>query len=165
MRWRDVDVESCSLRVVLGKGRKGRSLEMPDVLCGFLADVRARLQEAGEYLDTYYVCPRTRVVDSAAGPSVTVWRDEPMAVTQPNKILIRLAAEAGIPDPTFVGPHVLRRSFATTFLASSPDRIYELKAALGHSRIDTTETYLAPVDQERVKDAVRRITWFQGGDA
>lgn len=160
LRWRDVDAEACVLRVVLGKGRKGRTVELPPPLCTLLADTRARLQEAGEYAEANYVCPRTRIVDSPRGPSVRYWRDEPMGETTPNKVLIRLAREVGLADPSFVGPHVMRRSFAQAFLEANPEKIYELKALLGHSRIDTTETYLPVVDRGRVKESVERITWF-----
>lgn len=162
VRWRDVDAEACVLRVVLGKGRKGRTVELPALLCEVLVDSRARLQEAGEYDESFYVCPRARVIHAEAGSWVRYWRDEPMGEATPNKIIIRLAAEAGIPSPTYVGPHVLRRSFATAFLESNTRDIYALKELLGHSRIDTTEAYLAPVERDRVRESVRNIEWFKG---
>lgn len=165
LRWRDVDAQACAIRVVLGKGRKGRMVAMPVILAELLADTRARLQEAGEYAELHYVCPRARVVQAAFALHTTWWHDEPMASATPNKIIARVAREAGIASPTFVGPHVLRRSFATAFLKSNKRDIYTLKDTLGHSRIDTTEKYLAPVEREQSREAVRNIEWFGKDDA
>ncbi len=48
---------------------------------------------------------------------------------------------------------------------ANEEKLYELQAALGHSRIDTTAAYLAPVKRSRVRESVRKIEWFGQDDA
>ena len=160
LRWRDLEIESCSARVVAGKGGKGRRVQLPPLLCTFLADVRARLQEQGSWEPAHYVCPQQRVSERGAHrrPEVA------MSDSTPNKILKRVAGAAGIHDPGFVGPHVLRRSFARVFEGGKHD-VRALQDALGHADISTTQKYLPEIDPERVRESVERIEWFGGDEA
>jgi len=157
LKWRDLALSDCALRVVSGKGGKGRRVEIPPILCTLLADTQARLQESDLWVAGNYVCPQIKVSERGA----YVHHGKPMAITQPNKILNRVAAAAGVSDPNFVGPHVMRRTFATTLEAAGGD-IRAVQAALGHADISTTQKYFDEIRPERVRESVERIKWFEG---
>lgn len=165
LKWGHVDFPNESLRVVLGKGRKGREVPMPVELSALLADVKARLEEQGAYNTEFYVSPRTRVVTPpGSAESVTVWPDKPMGPTTPNKILERAARSAGVPQPNYVSPHDLRRAYAGAFLAENPGDIRALQGLLGHADIGTTQLYLPDAEQRSNRDKVRRVRFITSSE-
>lgn len=165
LKWSAVDFANGSLRVVLGKGRKGREVPVPDELVALLADTKAALEEQGNYNAVFYVCPRTRIVaPPGSKPSIRVWEGEPMASATPNKILVRAATRAGIPQPNLVSPHDLRRAYAGKFLKQHPGDIRTLQSLLGHADIGTTQLYLPDADQAASREKVQRMTFISSPD-
>lgn len=71
----------------------------------------------------------------------------------------RVSVRAGIHP---LGPHMLRRGFANSFLRATRDEfgtadVWTLKLLMGHSRIDTTEKYLKDLETEEAADVFRRL--------
>lgn len=56
-------------------------------------------------------------------------------------LIKKYALEAGL-DP--IGPHVLRHTFATRYLAANPGDLRGLAALLGHARLETVMIYTEP---------------------
>jgi integrase len=115
LRWRDVDLDLRVVRVVDGKGGKGREVPLPHPLARLLADHRPRCSEHGIGERDHFVCCR-RYEYSAGRLGKRLERvepDRPMGHSTPEKILHRVAALVGIPDPEHVSPHDLRRAYAT----------------------------------------------------
>lgn len=163
LRWRDFDPSQRSV-IVKGKGGKSREVPIPVELADILADARARASEHGHADPNHYICP-SRYEYQAGRSGIreeTVHPDKPMGQSTPEKALHRLARKAGIPDPDHVGPHDLRRAYASIFLAANPGDIYRLQAILGHADIATTRIYLGDVDTLAARDAVDRVTFLTG---
>ena len=120
VRFRDIDVERNTLRVVEGKGRKDRMVTLPTSLAPALAQL-ARLARPADWLfpspedPTRHISPRTA-----------------------QRIMARAARLAGIDDD--VGCHTLRHSFATHLLEHGVD-IRFIQKLLGHMRLETTTLY------------------------
>ncbi len=62
---------------------------------------------------------------------------------------------AGLDD---FGPHILRHTFATCYLAMNPGDLRGLAALLGHTSLNTVMVYTEP----RLEDLAARMEW--GGD-
>jgi integrase/recombinase XerD len=59
-------------------------------------------------------------------------------------------------------PHSLRAAFAVQFDEQNPGHATALKELLGHSRIETTMTYLRRKDRAKAMEQVRSLSW--GGE-
>jgi integrase/recombinase XerD len=161
LKWSAVDFSNGALRVVLGKGRKGREVPIPNELVDLLRDTKASLEERGAYNPSFYVCPRTRIVaPPGSKASTTVWPNEPMGEATPNKLLVKAAAAAGVPMPNLVSPHDLRRAYAGKFLKENPGDIRTLQALLGHADIGTTQLYLPDSEQDASREKVQRVRFI-----
>lgn len=161
LKWGAVDFANGAIRVVLGKGRKGREVPVPTELLALLADTKAALEEQGQYNPAFYVCPRTRIVAPPGHkPSVTVWSGEPMSEATPNKLLVKAATRAGVPLPNLVSPHDLRRAYAGKFLKEHPGDIRTLQHLLGHADIGTTQLYLPDAEQESSREKVQTMRFI-----
>ena len=161
LRWSAVDFPNGSLRVVIGKGRKGREVPLPDELLDLLRDTKAALEEQGAYNVAFYVCPRSRIVaPPGSKASMRVWPSLMMAANTPNKILQRAAGIAGVPQPNLVSPHDLRRAYAGKFLKQHPGDIRTLQHLLGHADIGTTQLYLPDSEQEANREKVQHLRFI-----
>lgn len=138
LRWRDVDLAERTLRVVKGKGGKGREVPLPEPLARLLRDRRARLAEHGNISSDH-------IVQGRAGGR--------MGDATPNHILARVAGLAGIDDAEHVGPHDLRRAYATIFQRANPGDLVRLQAVMGHADISTTRVYIADAEQRSIRTA------------
>jgi integrase len=67
-----------------------------------------------------------------------------------NRMLAKYARRAGV---TPFGPHVLRHTFATRYLAANPGDLRGLAALLGHSNLNTVMIYTEP----RLEDLAPRM--------
>jgi len=65
-------------------------------------------------------------------------------------MLAKYARRAGVAP---FGPHVLRHTFATRYLAANPGDLRGLAALLGHSNLNTVMIYTEP----RLEDLAQRM--------
>lgn len=152
LRWQHVDLPDRVLQV-LGKGNKARGVPIPVPLAEFLADAKARLAEHGYADATHYVISRRRELP---GGVERILPHRPAEPGLPNRALARVATAAGVVDPDHVGPHVLRRAYATAFQHANPGDLIRLQAALGHANLSTTRRYVADAEQREIRDAADR---------
>lgn len=138
IRWRDLDLDERVLRVVEGKGLKGREVPVPVALREALRDVRARLAEHGDLRPSAYICP---------GPNGGL-----MGKSNAWHTLHRIARRAGV-DEEELGPHDLRRLYATVFLRANPGDLLRLQQLLGHADISTTRLYVTDAEQQSLRAA------------
>jgi integrase len=153
LRWRDADLDERVLRIVRGKGGKGREVPIPPPLASLLRDVRAQLSEHGRAEPEHYLACRRRELQDGR---VRVEPSLPMGDATPNKIIVRAARAAGISDAEHVGPHDLRRAYATAFQHANPGDLMRLQAAMGHADLSTTRLYVADAEQRSMRDAADR---------
>jgi integrase/recombinase XerC len=128
---RDVDVLAREVRV-LGKGRKERSVPLPQAAreaLGAWLEARRRPGYQGEPLFVSLGPGRRRLGERSV-----------------RRLLARRAAAAGVADR--VHPHRLRHSYATHLLDMGAD-LREIQELLGHASLSTTQRYLA-VSAERL---------------
>ena len=72
------------------------------------------------------------------------------------RIVKDIGKRAGVPQ---VFPHALRHSFSVRFLEQHPGEIEALQRVLGHSRMETTQRYVRAMDQERLLNRARDMSW------
>ena len=53
----------------------------------------------------------------------------------------------------------LRAAFAVNFLEAHPGELEALQALMGHSKIETTQTYLRRLNRDRAMERVRDLSW------
>ena len=138
---KDLDSTAGTIRVMHGKGDKSRLVAMDDeaqAVLGRWMERRASLGHNG----------RQPVFCTLAGG--------PIRTNYIRAMLARIGAKAGIEKR--VHPHGLRHSFAVG-LASEGVPVPVISAALGHSSIATTSTYLSHVAPRQVIDTLRARSW------
>jgi integrase/recombinase XerC len=114
---------------VLGKGRKRRSVPLPDEL----------LDTLGEYE------PPRGVRHLFGRPTDPQRRLAPYAVEQR---IPRLARRAGILELR-VTPHVLRHTFGSLMLAADPAALVPTRDLMGHESVETTNKYAHTREEAR----------------
>jgi site-specific recombinase XerD len=115
----DVDLDSGSILVRHGKGGKQRTVHIGNVAQKLL----------WKYISVYRTGEQTRLFLNRS--------NEPLDLNG-MKILIR---RLGIKAKIRLHPHMLRHTFAITFLRNGGD-VFSLKFLLGHSTLSMTEKYL-----------------------
>lgn len=88
------------------------------------------------------VSPPVREMLEELGDGEHIWvsRHGPMSRVAVQNAIRRIFDRAGIKGPK-IGPHVIRHSFATHYIANGGN-LYCLQQILGHASITTTELYL-----------------------
>lgn len=135
----DVAMQPRSGAVIVRRGKHDRQRTVP-----LTASVRAALSA---YLVTH---------PGRGNPKAELWWGErgPLqdrkAVT---RILAKYARDAQI---AIFGPHTLRHTFATQYLAANPQDMRGLAALLGHASLDTVMVYTEP-SIEDLTDRMERI--------
>jgi integrase/recombinase XerC len=136
---RDLDLLAREVRV-LGKGRKERSVPLPEAARTALAAWLEARRRPGYQAEPLFVSlaggqPGRRLGERAV-----------------RRVLARRAAAAGVADR--VHPHRLRHSYATHLLDMGAD-LREIQELLGHASLSTTQRYLA-VSAERLFEVYDR---------
>jgi integrase len=143
LRSSDVDIESGTIRVLNGKGRRARTVGADDsvlAVVGIWADKRA-------------------AAGIAWGPLFCTLRPPAGRALSPRYVRAevgRLAAKAGIQHR--VHPHALRHTHACE-LAREGWPVPLISRQLGHSNIATTDVYLAGLFPSEVVTRARARSW------
>jgi integrase/recombinase XerD len=143
LRPSDVDYQRGTIRVLLGKGGKSRTVGADDAalaVLGIWADARAA---AG-------------IGDGPLFCSVQRNPGRPMATRYVRALVARLAVRAGIGHR--VHPHSLRHTMAVE-LAREGWPVPLISRQLGHSNVATTDIYLAGLYPAEVIGRARARTW------
>jgi site-specific recombinase XerD len=124
----DVIIQPRSGVVTVRNGKGGNHREIP-----LTAHVRHALSA---YLDKHH--------PDRHNPQAALWvgqRGDWQDRASISYLVKKYALEAGL-DP--IGPHVLRHTFATRYLAANPGDLRGLAALLGHARLETVMIYTEP---------------------
>lgn len=115
-------------------------------------ETRRILAAAGEILERYNVEAFESPAEADASEGlIRLFLDAKASEGRSDKTLGRVAARAGVEG---VHPHRFRRTLATSLINRGMS-LQEVAAILGHSKLDTTMTYVF-VDEQRVEQAYRR---------
>ena len=68
------------------------------------------------------------------------------------RMVRRVCKRAGVRE---LSPHQLRHGFANRFMRESGRDVAALKGLLGHSRVDTTESYTDEIELDELADALQ----------
>lgn len=137
LKRRDLDLDA-GLLTTLGKGSKERRVPIG----------RSAIAWVEKYIDV-----RTQLLKAKPTPFLFVNRKgERMSRQSFLNLLCRYGTAAGIRQ---VSPHMLRHSFATHLLERGAD-LRSVQLLLGHSNINTTETY-THVSNERLRHVYRKF--------
>lgn len=143
LRWRDVDLDAGTIRVV-EKGGKAAVKPVSNELLEILNAAR----ESGmvDCRGDAYVIPNRRAasVRRKERSDKVIWETV-------KKVAKRVGVTANL--------HAVRRAFAVAFLTSHPGALESLQALLNHSRIDTTQVYPRALNRSKVMEAVRDLSW------
>ena len=134
LRWDDLQVKQRkgTLRVRDGKGRKARNIPLNATARSVLEDWENALRERHEK-------PPPQVVVSHRG--------EPMSPRSVQLLVADLARRASI-DRQRVSPHVLRHTFALSYLSRHQGDLVGLANLMGHESISTTAIYAQPTEED-----------------
>lgn len=116
-----------------GKGSKVRSVAIPQWARGYVA---AWLRIYRQQADPGPADPLISAIDAGGRGSATT---EPLRPASVHRILRQATAAAGLPD---LAPHDLRRT-AAALMERGGAGLREIRDALGHASVATTERYLA----------------------
>jgi integrase/recombinase XerC len=136
---RDLDLLAREVRV-LGKGRKERSVPLPEAAREALAAWLESRRRPGYQAEPLFVSLAGGTPGGRLGERAV------------RRVLARRAAAAGVVDR--VHPHRFRHSYATHLLDMGAD-LREIQELLGHASLSTTQRYLA-VSAERLFEVYDR---------
>jgi integrase/recombinase XerD len=140
LRRGDLDLEK-GLARFREKGGKEIVKPIPDELLAIYLEA----EQVGLWLSSRdYVIPNRRAPRSKERSNKVIYA-----------IVKRLAERARVD----AHPHSLRAAFAVQFDEQNPGHATALKELLGHSRIETTMTYLRRKDKAKAMEQVRSLSW------
>lgn len=132
-----IAARSGSVRVRQGKGRKEREVPLN---ASARRALRAYLQE--------------REVVEPAAPVFVSERGGALSARSIQNVIALVCRRAHL-TRTRVSPHVLRHTFALTYLRHNPGKLVELACLLGHDSLDTTAIYTQPSMEALAEDLER----------
>lgn len=142
----DVDLATGKLHVRRGKGDRARRVAIDNGALRLLGEWVERRRSLGfDDRKAYLFCNVRSAGDGG-----------PLASSYLRRLLPKLAEAAQIPKR--VHPHMLRHTRAAE-LAAEGVPVNVIQAALGHSSLATTSTYLAHIAPEQVYEAMRAGGW------
>ena len=142
LRWRDLDLDRGTIRF-REKGAKTIVKPLPleyEQLLG-----QAIATGAIDTDPDAYVIPMAR---SRSRPDA---RDD--------RVIWRTVKRVGKRAGVEVHPHSLRAAFAVQFLETHPGELEALQRLMGHTKIETTQTYLRRFNAEKAMESVRDLSY------
>ena len=139
LKWRNVDLTTCEIRVKNGKGAKDRNLWANEKNIEALRKWRKR--QANE-------CK-----ENSEGIVFTTKKGGTLNHAYVRSMVKRYGVKAGIVKD--VHPHMLRHTFATNLLRHNPN-IRIVQKALGHSNLASTQIYTHICDPE-LEEALKTL--------
>ena len=136
LKVRDLQLDQNSGWVRQGKGKKDRQFVISKKLA----------PELKAWIKQNHLAPQDLLFTSC--------RQKKMSIATVQQIVKRSSWKAKIPKR--VHPHTLRHSFATHFLENG-NRLITLKDLLGHSRIETTMTYIHLLPKQDAESPYDRL--------
>lgn len=88
------------------------------------------------------------------GPAIWTGQRGPLSIHGVQSAYQRLFTRAGVTGPKTDGPHVLRHTFATHYIAQGGNVVH-LQAILGHSKLETTMVYVHLASRDIAQDHAR----------
>jgi integrase/recombinase XerD len=146
LRPKDLDTQSCTARVLRGKGGDYRTVGLDPRSCALLDAWLERRRTLG--LNGRHPIFATYTPGQSFG--------EPLTLQYVRAALSRLAARAGIEKR--VHPHGLRHSLAFD-LAQRGVPMHVIQAQLGHSSLAVTDRYVRHLMPADVVDVMRHREW------
>ena len=148
LRWRDVDTEQ-GVVTFSEKGGKVITQPMPGA---YLAILRAAVAQGGiEPLPSAHVIPMQR-------PQRRIGERD-------DRIIWRIVKGIGKRAGIDVFPHALRHAFSVRFLEQHPGEIEALQRLLGHLGVATTQRYVRAMEQRRLMERSRDLSWISPFEA
>ena len=129
LRWTEVDLSRATIRLLLTKSGRGRTVVLNSQALGILSNIRQDAESG---------CPWVFPAYRGDGHLVDV-----------RKALARAMARADISN---LRPHDLRRSFASLGINAGVD-LYQIKDLLGHSSVAVTQRAYAHLQQGTLRSA------------
>lgn len=134
LKYGDIDLSTYIIKVKQGKGRKDRPVPIEPLLEAYLREWKAERWPGEAFFSTR--------------------NGKRVATSEVRRMVTRYAARAGLDG---VHPHLLRKTCATYWANERKLSSRRVQANLGHSRLATTELYLA-ADPEEIRAEMRSWT-------
>jgi site-specific recombinase XerD len=154
--WRDVDLLEGRVRV-RRKGHNWQWIPIDPLVVDRLRSIYRQLEPAAD--DHVFVAETEQWVSNEHRVRRLIDPKTPRTEKTLWRMVGRVSDRAGVHP---LGPHMLRRGFANSFLRDTRDRfgtadVWTLQLLMGHSRIDTTERYLKELESDDAADVLRRL--------
>ena len=154
--WADVDLTRGRVRVQR-KGRNWQYLPIDPLVVDRLRLLYRDLQPDQD--DHVFTAETEQWITNEHRVRRTIDPKTPRAPKTLWNMVNRVSRRAGVRP---VGPHALRHGFANAFLQDTRARfgtadVSTLQLLMGHSRIDTTQTYLRELESQDAEDVLRRL--------
>lgn len=154
LTWGFVDLDGETMRVFLGKGRKGRLVPLHPLLVARLRLARAIRGETCTS-DACYVLPRRDGYQFVDPSTLVRWR-EPAADNAVDRLVKKAATTAGVRNPDEITSHMFRR-YLLERMQDDGTSPYIAAALAGHRSIQTTAKYGGGASLRAVRAAVAAI--------
>lgn len=142
LRWRDVDMERGVIRF---REKGGKAIRKP--IPGEFATLLRAAQLSGQV-----ACAPDDYV-------VPMQRRQKHGHDRDDRVISRYVATLGERAGVKATPHSLRAAFAVLFLETHPGELEALQRLLGHRKPETTQIYLRRLDNEKVMERVKDLSW------
>jgi integrase len=156
VRWQDINLLNGYVRV-RRKGLNWQEIPLDPLVVERLRVVYRQLEPDVD--DHLFIAETERWVSNEHRLRTVIDPKTPRTTKALWGMVGRVSTRAGVRQ---LGPHMLRRGFANSFLRDTRDRfgtadVWTLQLLMGHSRIDTTEGYLEDLKADEAAEVLRRL--------